>query len=354
MIESLDRAWLELPKNAEGEVFGASGRGVFTPHPFSRSSVNGSEAAFVYECHLRIRWCVRYQPLHGVNSMASRITQKPDTADLHDRSVGRVGRALRFVRQHGLLEPFRLVRSYGFAESGRFVVRNIRHIVADRLARKWDRDNDVDTAGSIRLDTLDVVGPHRDQGNECVCTSPKSFAFIMKSLPPHLADYTFIDIGSGKSRTLLLASHYPFASIVGVEFAKELVEIARRNIATYKNPGQKCRAIIVVEADATTYEFPDTPLLVYFYNPFSKDVFDLVMSNLASSLERHPRGCFVVYGSSSHSAIDWARPAIRDTGIFEELSVPPMPHFLDAVRTIDYAIFKYRPPVHGGRRSGTH
>ncbi|MEO5760339.1 MAG: class I SAM-dependent methyltransferase [Mesorhizobium sp.] len=269
-----------------------------------------------------------------------RDTPRPD---LQDRSTGRFGRALRLIQQRGILEPFRLVRRYGIGESSRFVGRNIRYLIADRLARKWDRDNGVDTAGSIRLDGLDVVGPHRDQGNECVCTSPKSFAFIMKNLPVDLADYTFIDIGSGKSRTLLLASHYSFASIVGVEFARELVAIAKRNIERYRSPAQKCRALSVVEADAAAYEFPETPLLVYFYNPFSKDVFDVVLSNLVASLARHQRRCFVVYGSSSHSAIDWARPAIRDTAVFEQLVTPPMPHFLDAVRTIDYAVFEYRP-----------
>ncbi|WP_309083429.1 class I SAM-dependent methyltransferase [Chelativorans sp.] len=274
--------------------------------------------------------------------MASRETRNGDRGGLQDRSAGRLGRAIGFIRERGPLEPLRLVRRHGIAESGRFVLRNVRHVVADRLARNWDRKYGVDTAGSIRLDSLDVVGPNRDKGNECVCTSPKSFRFIMKNLPSNLSDYTFIDIGSGKSRTLLLASHYPFRAVVGVEFARELVEIARRNVEQYRDPEQKCRAIFVVEADATTYDFPETPLLVYFYNPFSKDLFDIVLGNLVSSLERYPRGCFVVYGSSSHRAIDWARPAIRETGVFDELNVPPMPHFLDAVRTIDYAVFRYR------------
>jgi hypothetical protein len=260
-----------------------------------------------------------------------------------------LARAVSFVRQRGFLEPLRLVRRHGVGESARFVSRNIRHLVADRLARKWDRDNGVDTAGSIRLDFLNVVGPNRDKGNECVCTSPKSFDFIMRNLPADLGSYTFIDIGSGKSRTLLLASHYPFAEIVGVEFARELVGIARRNIARYENPSQKCRALSVVEADATAYDFPPTPLLVYFYNPFSKEVFDVVLANLVSSLARHPRDCFVVYGSSSHRAIDWARPAIRQAGIFEELAVPAMPFFLDAVRTIDYAVFRHRVASSGNK-----
>lgn len=273
----------------------------------------------------------------------NRGTFHHDHAGLPDHSTGRIGRAIKLVRQQGVLEPLRLVRRHGLAESGRFVLRNARHLIADRLARRWDRVNDVDTAGSIRLDSLDVVGPNRSKGNECVCTSPKSFDFIMRNLPAELEAYTFIDIGSGKSRTLLLASHYPFGAIVGVEFARELVAIAARNLSTYANPRQKCRNLSVVEADAAAYEFPETPLVVYFYNPFSKDVFDTVLRNLTVSLARSPRDCFLVYGSSSHNAIGWARPAIRACGCFEELASPPMPLFLDAVRTIDYAVFRHRP-----------
>lgn len=274
--------------------------------------------------------------------MVSLDTRRADRDRLEDRSFGRFGRAWSFIRQRGLLEPVRLVRQHGIGASVGFVLRNVRYIVADRLARKWDRRHDVDTAGSIQLAALDVVGPHRSKGNEAVCTSPKTFDFIMKSLPQDLQGRTFIDIGSGKSRTLLLASRYPFAEIIGVEFARELVEIARSNIRRFRNPSQECRALSVVEADAAAYEFPDAPLVVYFYNPFSKDVFDIVLKNLVSSLERNKRDCFIVYGSSSHRAIDWARPAIREAGVFIELPAPPMPGFLDAIRTIDYAVFQFR------------
>lgn len=272
--------------------------------------------------------------------MANLETPRLDRDGVEDRSSGRLGRAWALVRQKGLLEPVRLVRRHGVGASVGFVARNLRHMLADHLARKWDRRHGVDTAGSIQLDALDVVGPHRAKGNEAVCTSPRSFDFIMKSLPHGLQNHTFIDIGSGKSRTLLLASRYPFAKIIGVEFARELVEIAKDNITSFRDASQKCRSLSVVQADAAAYEFPETPLVVYFYNPFSEDVFEIVLKNLVSSLKRHPRDCFIVYGSSSHRAIDWARPAIRDTGMFSELAVPPMPGFLDAVRTIDYAVFR--------------
>jgi len=43
----------------------------------------------------------------------------------------------------------------------------------------------------------------------------------------------FIDFGSGKGRTLLLACKYPFHSIIGIEISPALCEIATDNINKY-------------------------------------------------------------------------------------------------------------------------
>jgi tRNA1(Val) A37 N6-methylase TrmN6 len=218
-------------------------------------------------------------------------------------------------------------------------------MVAHRAALRWDRRYGVDTAGSIQLASLSIKGPNREFGNECVCTSPQSFDFMMRSLPRSVAGHTFVDIGAGKSRTLLLASRYDFASIVGVEFASELVECSRRNIARFKADWQRCRALDVVERDATQYVFPETPLVLFFYNPFTKPVFDVVLGNIVASLAAKPRDCTIVYGSSSHDAIEWAKPAILDTGRFEQIPTQAMPLFLDAVRTVRFAVFRAITPA---------
>jgi len=276
----------------------------------------------------------------------------PDTASPNDRfaagpvqdlSSGRIRRALRAARQMGLLQLLSLIRQYGARKSLAFAAHNIRHIIAHRAALRWDRDHGVDTAGSIQLQSLTISGPNQDFGNEAVCTSPKSFDFMMQSLPRDLSSYTFIDIGSGKSRTLLLASRYNFAKIMGVEFAKELVACARRNIAGFRCDRQRCRDLGVVEADATQFEIPNTPLVLFFYNPFTQNVFDVVLGNIIKSLETQKRDCFIIYGSSSHNAIGWAKPAILGSGRFEEIPTPPMPLFLDAVRGVSYAVFRARP-----------
>jgi hypothetical protein len=48
-------------------------------------------------------------------------------------------------------------------------------------------------------------------------------------------DFTFIDLGSGKGRTLLMASDYPFRRIVGVELLPSLHQIAQQNLRQYKS-----------------------------------------------------------------------------------------------------------------------
>lgn len=259
---------------------------------------------------------------------------------MKDLSAGRVRRALRVVRELGLANITTLARQHGVRGSCAFAANNVRHIVAHRLALAWDRRHGVDTAGSIQLDALSIAGPNGKFGNECVCTSPRSFDFMMRSLPHALAGYTFVDVGAGKSRTLLLASRYDFAKIVGVEFAGELVDCSRRNIARFATGWQRCRDLSVIEADAAQFAFPDAPLVVFFYNPFSREVFDIVLDNIVTSLQAKPRDCTIVYGSSSHNAIDWAKPAILASGCFSEIPTAAMPFYFDAVRTVRFAAFR--------------
>lgn len=264
----------------------------------------------------------------------------PDIPSIEDKAIGRFGRAVRELRQMGLSGLVRAIRENGVGGTVDFVTRNIRYLIADRLARRWDLRHRVDTAGSVPLDALSVAGPNRAQGNECICTSPKTFDFMMRHLPENMDTYAFIDIGSGKSRTLLLASRHSFSRIVGVEFAKELVDISQRNIAAFRADWQRCRNLQMIHADAAEYSFPNAPLVVFFYNPFAQDVFRRVLRNLEESLKAHPRPCFVLYSSSNSDSIDWARPILKASPLFEELPTGQMPRFLDAIRVVRYAIFK--------------
>ncbi len=108
-------------------------------------------------------------------------------------------------------------------------------------------------------------------------------------------DSTFIDIGSGKGRALLLAADYPFRRIVGVELLPELDRIAKENIANYKSECQKCFAIEAINGDASQFQFPDGPMMVYLFNPLPEAGLRKTIANLVRSLRDCPRTIYILY-----------------------------------------------------------
>jgi SAM-dependent methyltransferase len=110
-------------------------------------------------------------------------------------------------------------------------------------------------------------------------------------------DFTFIDIGSGLGRNLLLASEYDFKKIVGVEISSFLTEQAQENIRIYKSPGQKCSSIDAVCVDALKYAFPEGNMVIYIWEPFNEALFEQFMANLLNHIEdRNVSVLFAILG----------------------------------------------------------
>jgi len=126
-------------------------------------------------------------------------------------------------------------------------------------------------------------------------TDPGLFAEMIASLPIDQREFTFVDLGSGKGRTLLMASEYPFRRIVGVELLPALHQIALENLACYKSASQKCFTLEAVCGDATDFPFPAEPLVLYLFNPLPESGLRRVMASLELSLRAQPRAVYVLY-----------------------------------------------------------
>jgi predicted RNA methylase len=155
--------------------------------------------------------------------------------------------------------------------------------------KSFDREHGVDTAGIIPLRALEV--PHRSAalGERYQATTPEVFHRIFAELDADLQQFTFIDIGAGKGRALLLASEYPFRRIVGVEFSHQLVSVAERNVARWIQKERACRDITVLCCDATEFDPPAGPLVLYFNNPFRAPVMRATLERIHQSVDAEPR-----------------------------------------------------------------
>jgi SAM-dependent methyltransferase len=199
--------------------------------------------------------------------------------------------------RHGLWGALGLIPS-----SARTALRawSPRRRQARRQELAFDRRHGIDTATPTALSSLGVDGASLRHAVEYKPSGIDFIRAIIGGLGIAYEDYEFIDLGSGKGRALLLASHLPFARIVGVEFSAKLVAVARANIAAYRPPDQRCRRIDVICGDAAAVALPERPLVIYLYNPFDDVILGRVADRLAASLAQSPRALWLIYVNPVH------------------------------------------------------
>ncbi|MFZ0311585.1 MAG: class I SAM-dependent methyltransferase [Candidatus Korobacteraceae bacterium] len=211
------------------------------------------------------------------------------------------------------------LRHRGLAGSLRYYSRELVDLLRDLTpARRKSRYGDIDFDFEHNVDTTWATVSLRTRvrewlsGGQYQPSEPILFRQMLDSLPIPLDPFTFIDLGSGKGRTLLMASDYPFQRIVGVELLAELHAVALRNIAGYRSPSQKCFALESLAADARRFHFPAAPLVLYLFNPFPRHVWRDMLANLHGSLRAAPRPAYLIYHNPVHQDIVAAQSWLRE------------------------------------------
>ncbi|WP_146578392.1 class I SAM-dependent methyltransferase [Neorhodopirellula pilleata] len=161
---------------------------------------------------------------------------------------------------------------------------------------KWDAEHHVDTAPGNQAGWMaDIESENWSHGRGYHPAPSDSLIRRLSDLDIDYRDYTFIDFGSGKGRSLFAASNFPFSKIIGVEFNRYLHDTAVKNTRTYRSDQQQCADIDPVHADAIAYEIPDQPMVYYFYDPFAEPVMRPVVDNIFRRLRENGKKCFVIY-----------------------------------------------------------
>lgn len=117
------------------------------------------------------------------------------------------------------------------------------------------------------------------------------FHDLMTHLPLPRERFTFIDLGCGKGRALILAREAGFGTLVGVDLALELIRTARKNL---RHGGIAAQLIC---SDARCIRYPERPLVVFCYNAFGPDVMHDVAVNLLASVRTSPREVYFAYAN---------------------------------------------------------
>jgi SAM-dependent methyltransferase len=151
----------------------------------------------------------------------------------------------------------------------------------------FDRRHSVVTRGRSDHGGL---GQQQD-GNPYEGIPPRLFAKILKRLAVEPKEFTFLDIGCGKGKALILAAQRGFSAVIGVEVDTHLALIARDNLSRFAVNGR------VDAVDAARMQLPHGQLFVFLANPFGEATLRAVLERLRASLSAQPRRALVVYAN---------------------------------------------------------
>ncbi len=147
----------------------------------------------------------------------------------------------------------------------------------------FDQMHGVDTSGLVPAKHL-VTGHANDEHVTAYYgVAPSILRTLIaqwrETIPPHpISSYTFIDIGAGKGRGLLVASEFRFREVIGIELNPALAAIARTNVAHWiathaaDSTAARVAPIEVLEQDALDFDLPATPVLLFLFHPFEAPV----------------------------------------------------------------------------------
>ncbi|MBW8870047.1 MAG: class I SAM-dependent methyltransferase [Acidobacteriales bacterium] len=108
-------------------------------------------------------------------------------------------------------------------------------------------------------------------------------------------EFTFVDLGSGMGRAMLLASELPFRRVEGIELNPMLAGIARRNARKWRAAARPRAQIRVTCGDAVEFRFPKHPCIVFLFNPFGASVMRRLVARLTDEFRDRPGQLDVLY-----------------------------------------------------------
>jgi len=113
--------------------------------------------------------------------------------------------------------------------------------------------------------------------------------------PPQ--DYSFLDIGAGMGRGLLVASRLPFREVTGIELHPTLCATAQKNIRLWEKAGRARCPMKVVCQDATSFQFPRNPTVAYLFNPFRAPVLKALLRQMEKQFATRPGQLDLLYAN---------------------------------------------------------
>lgn len=178
---------------------------------------------------------------------------------------------------------------------GAFVAHRNKHSYQTlNVPSDFDRRYNVSTGGVVSWHKL-RTGSSSDGYSTNYSPTPPSVVRVILSRFSDVHDFSFVDIGCGKGRVLIIATEFPFKAAIGIEKIPELYKAACENARIVRQSHPERPEIQLVLGEATNFVWPPGNLVIYLFHPFWKPVMASMVKKIEGALKAEKRQLWVVY-----------------------------------------------------------
>jgi SAM-dependent methyltransferase len=181
--------------------------------------------------------------------------------------------------------------------------------VGDGFTRHpFDEEFGVRTSGLVAGRHLKSGHRHDRHATAYYGVAPSVFHALVKrwqrSRPAAaVEDFSFLDVGAGMGRAVLLAAELPFRQVLGVELNPTLTRIAGRNLTVWRASGRARAPMRVVCGDAVEFSLPAGPCLAFLFNPFGAPVMRRLLMAWSKALAGRPAPLDILYVNNEQESV---------------------------------------------------
>jgi SAM-dependent methyltransferase len=158
------------------------------------------------------------------------------------------------------------------------------------------------TFAPVELKKLTIVDGDVKKASRYEAVSFHMLEHLFTAFRKFSGNTSIVDLGCGKGRVMMVAAHFGFTHMTGIDFAKEVCEEAKANMAEKEKqfPDISWR---VINGNVENYEITPDDSVFFMFNPFDYSVLKNFLRKLDISCDEFPRRIYFLYASPQHDRL---------------------------------------------------